>query len=176
VIWTRIIDPSRTPEHWTELIHPGQFAVFVFDAATHVARDRDGKPFDEDHVSIALCDDFAEAEAFAKELVGRMSVLVCEIYDHEGKSKEATRVYNPAVRHKYVGLRYSKRQTFWGSLVFACGLAFVVRDFMRDLTWIWGYVIGLKLMTVGGFRLGQGLVGWYENRAELREESRLAGC
>jgi len=46
VIWTRILDPSRTPEHWTELIRPGQFAVFVFDAGTHVARDREGKPFD----------------------------------------------------------------------------------------------------------------------------------
>jgi len=29
-----------------------------------------------------------------------------------------------------------------------------------------GYVIGLKLMTVGGFRLGEGLVGWYEHRGE----------
>jgi hypothetical protein len=167
VIWTRIIDPSRTPEHWTELIRPGQFAVFVFDAATHVARDRDCKPFDSDQVSLALCAGLAEAEAFAKELVGRMPALVCEIYDHEGKSKEPTRViYNPAVRHKYEGLRYSRRQTLWASLVFACGVAFVVHDFMLDLTWIWGYVIGLKLMTVGGFRLGQGLVGWYEHRAE----------
>ena len=136
-----------------------------------MARDGGGKPFEtNESASIALCDGLSEAINFAKELVGRRPELVCEIYDHEGKSKEALQViYNPDVRYKYEGLRYSKRQAFWGSLLLACGIAFVVHDFMRDLTWIWGYAIGAKFMVIGGFRMGQGLVGWYEHRDESGE-------
>ena len=172
MIWTRINDPSRKPEHWTGLIRPGQFAVFIFDAPSHVARDLQGKPFDaaDDGAALALCDDLPEAVSFAKELAGRMPELCCEIYDHEGKSNEPLQtIYNPAVRRKYEGLEYSKRQALWGSLILACGVAFVVHDFMRDLTWIWGYVIGAKFMVIGGFRMGQGLIGWYEHRGESRE-------
>jgi hypothetical protein len=171
VIWIRTNDLSRKPEHWTELIRPGQYAVFLFDAPSHVARDCEGRPFEAvEGASIALCDSLSEASTFAKELTRCRPELCCEIYDHEGKSKEPVQVvYNPAVRPRYEGLEYSKRQAFRGSLILACGIAFVVHDFMRDLTWIWGYVIGAKFMVIGGFQMGQGLIGWYEHRGESPE-------
>jgi hypothetical protein len=75
-------------------------------------------------------------------------------------------VNNPAVRGKYVGLHYAKRLNLWGALGLLCGVAFVAYDLTRDLTWIWGYLIGLKLTVTGGFCLGQGLLGWYEHRGE----------
>ncbi len=170
MIWTRIYDPTRNPAHWTELVAPGQFAVFIFDAPTHVARDAAGGHFNPpDSVSLALCDNLPEALAFAKDVVTHHPNLFCEIYDEEGKSKDPVQaVYNPAVRGKYVGLQYSRRQTLWGSLAMLAGIAFIVLDIMRDLAWFWGYIIGMKLTLVGGFRVTQGLLGWYEHRREAR--------
>ena len=166
--WTRTCDPARNPAHWTELVRPGQYPVFVFDAPTHVARDAEGRRFDSGEcASIALCDDLREAVNFATGVVTRHSNLCCEVYDHEGKSKQPRQVvYNPAVRGKYDGLQHAKREAFWGSLVLLCGMVFIVHDLVRDLTWLWGYIIGLKLTMVGGFRLAQGLLGWYEYRGE----------
>jgi len=168
LIWIRIYDPFRTPAHWTSLVRPGQFAVFIYDARTHVARDAEGRRFDSSGgISIALCGDLPEAIHFAGEVVAGHSELCCEIYDHEGKSKDPLQViYNPAVRSRYRGLKYSKRETFWGSVVLLCGVALIIVDFARDLAWIWGYVIGLKLTVVGGSFLVRGCVGWYEHRSE----------
>jgi hypothetical protein len=166
--WTRTYDPARNPAHWTELVRAGQYAVFVFDAHTHVARDAEGRPFEPGECpSLAICDDLPEAVGFATEVVTRYPALCGEVYDHEGKAKEPLQViYNPAVRGKYAGLQYAKRQTLWGSLALLCGLAFAVHDFMLNLAWIWGYVIGVKLTLIGGFRLAQGLIGWHEHRGE----------
>jgi hypothetical protein len=168
LIWTRTYDPARNPAHWTKLIRPGQYAVFMLDAATHVARDAEGGLFNPDEgVSIAPCSDLPEAVSFATDVVTRHPNLCGEIYDHEGKAKDALQVvYNQSVRGKYVGLQYAKRQAAWGSLALVCGMVFIAHDFMRDLTWIWGYIIGLKLTLVGGFRLLQGLLGWYEHRGD----------
>jgi hypothetical protein len=63
------------------------------------------------------------------------------------------------VRGKYAGLRDARRETQWGSLSPAIGLAFIVADFRRDLAWLWGYVIG-------GVFLVRGLIGCYEHRSE----------
>ncbi len=162
---TRTYDPARVPAHWTELIRPGQYAVFIYDARTHVARDAEGAWLDEP--SIALCGDLSEAMSFANDVVARLPELCCEIYDHEGKSKDPLQViYNPAVRGRYQGLEYARRETLWGSMTLLIGIAFIVTDARRDLAWIWGYVIGLKLTLVGGSFLVRGLVGWYEHRAE----------
>jgi hypothetical protein len=166
--WTRTYDSARTPPHWTELVCPGQYAVFVFDAQSHVARDSEGQRFDSgDNISIALCDDLVDAIHFAADVVARHSELCCEIYDHEGKAKDPLEVvYNRAVRSKYRGLKYSRRETFWGSVVLLCGIALIAVDASRDLAWIWGYVIGMKLTLVGGAFVVRGSVGWYEHRFE----------
>lgn len=161
---TRIYDPARVPAHWTELILPGQFAVFIYDARTRVARDAEGGWLNAP--SLALCGDLTEAVSFAMDVVARQPDLCCEIYDHEGKSKDPLRViYNPAVRGKYHGLGYAKRETLWGSITLLLGITFIVTDARRDLAWIWGYVIGVKLTLVGGSFLVRGLVGLYEHRA-----------
>jgi hypothetical protein len=160
VIWTRTYDP--------DLVRPGQHAVFVLDASTRAACHTEGQRLTSNEpASIALCDDLPDATSFAIDLVTRHPNLCCEIYDHEGKSNEPLqRIYNPAVRGKYEGLPYAKRLTFWGSLTFLCGAAFIAYDLRRDLTWLWGYIIGLKLLTTGGFCLAHGLLGWNQHRRE----------
>jgi hypothetical protein len=168
LLWTPTYDPAREPPHWSQSVRHGQYAVFVFDAATHVPRDLAGEHFPPGQgASIALCDDFAEALAFATNITTSDPKLCCEIYNHEGKSSPPVRVvYNPAVRGRYEGLQFAKRQTFWGAVAVVCGTAFIVHDITRDLAWFWGYIIGLKLTLVGGFQLGSGILGWYEHRGE----------
>jgi len=60
----------------------------------------------------------------------------------------------------------ARREAFWGSLVFLCGVVFAAADFARDLRWIWGYIIGVKCMLAGGAFLVRGLIGLYEYRGE----------
>ena len=42
----------------------------------------------------------------------------------------------------------------------------IVIDVRREFSWIWGYVIGIKLVIVGGVLLIRGVVGLIENRAK----------
>jgi hypothetical protein len=174
LFWTPTYDPAREPPHWTQLVRAGQYAVFVFDADTHVARDGEGLPVPSGQcASIALCDSLSEAVDLATKITASHPRLCGEIYDYEGMSKAPVQVvYNPAVRGKYEGLQFAKRQTLWGALAVLIGLAFIVHDVMLDLAWIWGYIIGVKLTLVGGFRMGSGILGWYEHRAESQLGAR----
>ena len=168
--WTRLYDPSRTPAHWTELVREGQFAVFLLDTETRVARDLEGLPFDPDQgPSLALFHDLVEARTFAQDTVTRHPDMCAEIYDHHGKANEPLEVlYDPSVRHKYAGPRYAKRQAVTGGMVLATGLAFAAYDISRNFAWMWGYAIGLKLVLVGGFRFGQGLLAIREERSRAQ--------
>lgn len=168
MLWLRTNDPARTPPHWTDIVRPGQYAVFVFDALSHVARNADGAGFDPpDQTFIALCDSNAEAERFANNTVGAHPHLCCEIYDHEGKANDPlATVYNPAERHKYEGRRYHQREVFLGAPAVVAGIVLVIFDYHRRFTWMWGYIVGLKLIMSGGFALIRGLIGWYERRGE----------
>lgn len=99
--------------------------------------------------------------------MARHPELCCEIYDHEGKSGEPLQVvYNPAVEGRYRGRPLERRITIWGSVVFSCGAALIVVDIQHGLAWIWGYVLGLKMLVVGTGLLVRGLSGLYEGRNE----------
>lgn len=167
--WLRIYDAARTPSHWTEIIRPGQYAIFVFEARSHVARDCDARHFSApDEVKIALCDSLAEASESAKGIVFAHGELCCEIYDHAGKANDPVEtVYHPAERHKYEGRRYHKREVYLGGPAVAVGIVLVIFDYNRGFTWMWGYIIGLKLIMSGGFAMIRGLIGWYERRNEV---------
>lgn len=161
----RTNDPARKPSHWSEIIRPGQFAVFIVDAHTHVARDANGGFFEGNESTIALCEDLAEAKAFAQTVVDRLPDLCCQIYDHEGKSKDPLEViYHHETGHKYVGPRYHRRERIYGCLALAVGITFIVIDAKKDLVWIWGYVIGIKACLIGVAFLVRGFAGWHETR------------
>jgi len=155
VLWTRLNDPLRIPAHWTEIIRPGQYAVFVYDIRTHVTRD----------ASVALCDDLAEAVAFAGSVVAAHPELCCEVYDHEGKSNEPIQViYAPSVEGRCQGRPVARRATVWGSVILLGTVVLLGVDIRHGLAWIWGYVIGLKLLVIGVSLLVRGLAGLYEHR------------
>jgi len=172
MIWTRLYDPGRTPAHWTQMVHERQCVVFVCDARTRAPRDADGRSFcaadgTETGPCAALCDDAADAERFACDVVSRHPGLCCEIYDYEGKSRPPLKtIYDPGVRHKYVGLAHARRQSLAGAALVCTGTTLIVVDISRGLAWIWGYVLGLKCLLLGGTFLILGLLEWREHRNE----------
>lgn len=169
MIWIRINDPNRIPSHWLDLIRDGQYAVFVIDARTRLARDYDGKPFGPNgEACAAICEDRASAIEFARRTVNQHPEVCCEIYNHEGKTGAPLEViYEDSVRGKYIGLPVAKRETIRGSLLISCGIAFIALDVARDLLWMWGYIVGLKLCLIGGSFLVRGITGIYEHRKPL---------
>ena len=162
----RLYDPSRSPEHWLQIIRPGQYAVFILDAKSRGARDPEGRSFAEGEASVEVTPDLIEAERFAVQIVEEHPGLCCEVYDHEGKSGEPIRtIYHPATRGKYEGVPLARRQTGFGLLLLAVAMVFVAYDAAHDLRWMWGYIVGLKLTVIGGSFLIRGLAGLYEHRA-----------
>lgn len=139
--------------------------MFVFDIRTHVARDAEGRFPVDGGASVAICECLNEAQECAAGIVASHPELCCEIYDHEGKSREPLEVvYNPAVEGRYRGRPYARRITACGSAIFLCGGALIALDMRRDLAWIWGYVLGLKMVVVGTALLVRGLTALYEHR------------
>lgn len=163
--WTLVCDPGRAPAHWSEMILPGQYAVFAYDARTHVARGPDGlfAPAGED--SVAICEDLTRARDVSERLVASHPDICCEIYTHEGKSGDPVQViYNSSVAGKYTGRPFARREALQGAALWLCAAIFIGVDIHHHLAWMWGYVIGLKLLIIGTAFLVRGLVGMYEYR------------
>jgi len=171
LIWTRLNDPDRTPPHWTGIVRAGQYVVFISDARSRAPRDQEGRPFcapdgTETGQCAALCDDAIEAQRFAHDVAARHHELCCEIYDYEGKSKPPlTTIYDPSVRSRYVGAVHARRLSALGIVLMCFGGVFVAIDVRHDLAWIWGYVIGLKCLLLGGALTTRGFL----ERREFRD-------
>lgn len=154
----RLYDAARTPAHWLEIVQPGQFSVFILEAKRRAPRPGDS--------FVEITPDFESAVKFAEDVVARDSSLCCEIYDHRGKSGEPLRtVYNPAVRGKYEGRPLARREMWTGAGILAVAACFIAYDVKRDLLWLWGYIIGLKLTLVGGSILVRGFSRYLEGRS-----------
>jgi hypothetical protein len=109
--------------------------------------------------------DFDTAVRFAEGVVAGHPELCCEIYGSEGKSGEPLQtVYEASVRGKYEGLPFAKRETAIGLAVILVASLFFFYDVRRDLRWMWGYIIGAKLLIIGGSYLVRGAAGLFEYR------------
>jgi hypothetical protein len=172
MIWTRLYDRDRTPAHWTQIVRQDQYVVFICDARSQAPRDAEGRPFCtvdgvETGPCAALCEDAAEAGDFARGVVSRHPELCCAIYDSGGKSRPPVEViYDPGVRDRYVGSAHGRRLAVRGAALASVGIAMVAIDASRGLAWIWGYVIGLKCVLIGGSFLIRGFIEWREFRCE----------
>jgi hypothetical protein len=164
-MWLKVYDPARTPAHWLEIIRPGEYSVFIFDAHLRVPKDYDGHKFRDGETSVQIASDFDEALRFAQAVVASHPELCCEIYGNEGKSGEPLRtVYEPSVQGKYEGFPWARREASIGLSLVAVAALFIVYDARHDLRWMWGYIIGAKLLIVGGGYLVRGAAGLYEHR------------
>jgi hypothetical protein len=166
-MWLKLYDPRRSPAHWLEIVRPGEHCVFILDAKLRVPKDTDGREFTEGEAAVEITPDFASAVRFAEALVARHPELCCEIYDWEGKAGEPLRtVYEPSVRGRYEGLPWAKREASIGAALVSLGILLMIYDARRDLTWMWGYIIGAKCTIIGGAYLIRGVAGLWEHRLE----------
>jgi len=151
------IAPISNP-HWFGVIRPGQVAVFVFDARTRTGRNPDGSDPGVAGTSLAIGDDCNDALHFARDIVSRDPNLYCELYDNPASyGQPLETIYDPGFRARYF-VRRAHREIVAGVLLWFLGTTFIVIDFRRDLTWIWGYVIGLKCLIVGTSLISIGVV------------------
>jgi hypothetical protein len=141
--------------HWSSAIRPGQYAAFLRDRDTSVPLTADGQFAAQNYVTIF--DSLSEARAWGEEICGRHSRARCDIYDSEGLANDAVEsIYNAAVRGNYVGPKPARRRLYWGLTVMCVGSALIAWDVHRDLLFIWGYIVGIKMVLIGGTLATQG--------------------
>ena len=117
---------------------------------------------------MAICESLQEAEALANRVTGEHPNLYCEIYDHEGKAKDPVRsVFDPKALAKHRGPLYARRQALIGVGFLAVGTTLASIDFYHHLKFIWGYVLGLKCLVLGGTFVVRAFCEWYESRRTI---------
>jgi hypothetical protein len=142
--------------HWSSQIRPGQYAVFLRDRDTAVALTPDGQIATDP--SVTVFESLPEAHAWGVEICAQRPRIRCDIYDSDGLANDPVEsLYNPAIRGKYVGPEAGRKRLYVGVTAIFIGSLFIAWDVHRDLLFLWGYIIGLKLVLTGGVSVIQGV-------------------
>jgi len=160
----RLYDPTRHPHNWTDVVHPGQYAVFHSDVHTNMEKNADGGAVTSSEESTCLVfDSLDEAEAYCEKKVNQISVLRCEIYDHTGKSKPP--------KFTYVNKAYLKspgKHAFWGWILVAASVPCFWIEWHWHGTLIVPVIVGINL-AIAGLRMVYWGLGGTEKRRSARE-------
>jgi hypothetical protein len=141
--------------HWSSAIRPDQYVAFLRDRDSSVSLTVDGQF--AAHNSVAIFDSLSEARAWGEKICERHSRVRCDIYDSEGLANDAVEsIYNATVKENYVGSKPARKRLYAGLAAVCIGSALIAWDFHRDLLFIWGYILGLKLVLIGGALAIQG--------------------
>jgi hypothetical protein len=141
--------------HWTSAIRPGQYAAFLRDRDTSVPLTAGGQF--AAHNSVTIFDSLSEARAWGEGICARYARVRCDIYDSEGLAGEAVEsIYNAAVKGNYVGPKPARRRLYGGLAAVCVGTVLIAWDVHRDLLFLWGYILGLKMVLAGGAMAIQG--------------------
>jgi hypothetical protein len=141
--------------HWTSKIRPGQYAVFLRDRDTSVPLNVDGQFAAYD--SVTIFDSLREACIWGENICARHSRTRCDIYDSEGLANDAVEsIYNIGIRGNYVGPKPAQRRLYWGLVAVCAGVVLIAWDVHRNLLFMWGYILGIKMVLIGGVVAVQG--------------------
>lgn len=141
--------------HWTSAIRPGQYAVFLRDRGTSALLPL-GEPFAAQN-SIAIFESLSEARAWGEEICARHARVRCDIYDSEGLANDAVEsIYNAEVWGNYVGPKPARKRLYGGIAALCVGIVLIAWDVHHDLLFLWGYIVGIKLVLIGGTLAIQG--------------------
>jgi hypothetical protein len=151
--------------HWTSAIRPGQYALFVRDRDTSVPADN----------SVAIFDSLPEARASGEGICAQNPRARCDIYDSEGLANDPVEsIYNAAVKGNYVGPKPARQRLYWGLAALSVGTGLIAWDVHRDLLFMWGYILGIKLVLIGGSLAVQGALMLRELRQAVKPPRRAA--
>jgi hypothetical protein len=157
----RLYDPDRQPKTWTDIIRPGQYAVFHSDLETDVEKKPDGRfllPGEES--SCLVFDSLAEAEAYCEAKVEALPSLRCDIYDHLGKGKPPTLTY---VNRAHVNA--PRKYAVWGWILIVAALACFWIEWHWHGTLVVPLILGLNLLFAAARLIWWGLGGSEKRRA-----------
>lgn len=146
----RVYDPNRRPAEWTDLVRPGQLAVFLSDVRSGGAVQRDGRSSAKLPATCFVVDSLEEAKSFCNEQVARVPTMRCDVYDHRGKATEALlSVVNP--RH---ARRLPSRQKIRTMMI--VGIAMLLPspllfwwDYRHRLGLVWPTLLAINLLVFG---------------------------
>jgi hypothetical protein len=129
--------------------------VFLRDRDTSVPLASDGQFAAQNCVTIF--DSLAEARAWGEQVCARHARARCDIYDSGGLAGDAVEsIYNAAVKGEYVGPRPARKRLYGGLAAVCVGTVLIAWDIHRDLLFLWGYILGLKMVLAGGAMAIQG--------------------
>jgi hypothetical protein len=151
----RLHDPGRRPADWTEIIQPGQFAVFAKNDATGAPCDAEGMPFaDLSAATCAIVDTVDEARAFCVAAVERHPAVRFDIFDSDGRTHPPIlTVVDPsrAAALETSPREMRKRQLIAWALI-AAGIPLMVFAYVkyRERDIILPAFLGINMVIIGG--------------------------
>jgi hypothetical protein len=94
-------DRARVPSNWTQLIRPGQYAVFLTDVESSVPVFQDGAPIASASEYFCLIfDALPDAESYCEQAVKTFHRMRCEVFDSAGRANPPVAVFvNPEFAH-----------------------------------------------------------------------------
>jgi hypothetical protein len=160
----KLYDPTRKPSDWTDLVHPGQYALFHTDVRSDIEKKPDGHFLSPGEDSTCLVfDSLAEAEDYSEAKVEQISNLRCDIYDHTGKSKLPMLTYVNKAH-----LKSPKKRVIWGWIIVASSLPCFWIEWHWDGTLIVPMIVRINLV-FAGLRVVYWGAGGVEKRRATRE-------
>jgi hypothetical protein len=160
-----LYDPERRPPDWTDILRPGQYAVFLSDIVTDVERTPAGRYLQGGDQSTCLVfDSLPEAEAYCEERVESCPRVRCDIYDHTGKSKPPMLTYVNKAQ-----LKTPRKFAHWGLLLVAASIVCFWLEWRRGSGLGLALIIGINLL-FAGLRLFYWGAGSSEKRQSNRED------
>lgn len=139
------------------MIRSGQYALFIRDRDTSIPLSGDGRFAPRN--SVAIFDSLSEARASAEEICAKYPRARCDIYDSQGLANDPVEsIYNAAVRENYVGPKPARRRLYWGTAAVFAGIVLIAWDVHRDLRFLWGYILGFKMLLIGGAAVAQAAI------------------
>lgn len=151
----RLHDPSRRPSNWTDIIRPGQFAIFARDGVSGAARDLDGAAFSSaDAATCAIAESLDEARAAAKAAVARHPSLRLDVFDAEGRANPPllTVLHPERAGSLEEGPAQMRRRRLLGCALIAFGVPLVAYASLqdRDHDVILPALVGINMILFGG--------------------------
>jgi hypothetical protein len=140
-----------------ENLRPGQYVVFLSNCDSDVLLNSDGTPAN-DQTWVPVFDSLAEAEDYGTRAIQSTPTVCAGIYDHQGRSGDPVlRIYHQSARRRFDPERRARRYAWAGASFLS---AFVIWSIIGSRTnerFLWFYLLGIKLFTVGTVLLIRGL-------------------